>query len=239
MNDTAMAQKLETIYRRLAEAYGEPQRDLSAPRDPIGALVNTILSQNTNDVNRDRAYQQLRERFPTWEAVRDAPTAELIEAIRPAGLAPTKGPRIQQALKTISERRGELSLDFLPELPIEEARAWLLEMKGVGPKTAAIVLLFVFGLPVFPVDTHIYRVSRRLGLIPSNLSREQAHEALETLIPPAWYYPLHLNFITHGRRVCHARNPRCERCTLRDLCDFYAQQVDPHRDPPREGEEER
>ena len=207
------------IHSLLLSAYGDHPWH---PRDPVATLVSTILSQNTNDVNRDRAFERLRERFPTWEAVRDAPPEALVEAIRPAGLAPTKAPRIQEALQRITAERGELSLDFLADLPLEEAREWLLSIPGVGPKTAAIVLLFALGRPAFPVDTHVHRVARRLGLIPEGTSREKAHQLLEALIPPEIYYPFHLNLIAHGRAVCHARNPECARCVLQDHCAYYA-----------------
>mgnify|MGYP006295544055 CR=1 FL=1 len=210
------------IHRRLVDAYGEPQRP--SHRDPLAELVNTILSQNTNDNNRDLAYDQLRERFPTWAEVRDAPTEEVIEAIRPAGLAPTKGPRIQGALHRITESQGELSLAFLRDLPLEEARDWLEAIKGVGPKTAAIVLLFALHRPAFPVDTHVHRVTRRLGLIPESTSRAKAHTLLEALVPQALYYPFHINIITHGRQICHARTPECEACVLQNLCDYYRDQ---------------
>lgn len=210
------------IHRRLVDAYGEPQ--LPSNQDPLAELVNTILSQNTNDNNRDLAYDQLRKRFPTWAEVRDAPTAEIIAAIRPAGLAPTKGPRIQGALERITETQSELSLEFLRDLPLEEARDWLAEIKGVGPKTAAIVLLFALDRPAFPVDTHVHRVTRRLGLIPDTTSRAKAHTLLEALVPQARYYPFHINIITHGRQICHARTPECEACMLQDLCAYYQNQ---------------
>lgn len=216
-----MTDRILRIHQRLVAEYDEPRW---APRDPIAVLVSTILSQNTNDRNRDRAYERLRERFPTWEAVRDAPLEDLVAAIRPAGLAPTKAPRIQETLRRIWAERGEFSLDSLADIPLEEARAWLLSIPGVGPKTAAIVLLFAFGRPTFPVDTHIHRVSRRLGLIPARATREQAHTLLEELIPPELYYPLHLHLIALGRDVCHPRNPECGRCVLREECEFYQQE---------------
>ncbi len=206
------------LHRLLLAEYGDHPW---SPGDPVEALVSAILSQNTNDVNRDRAYERLRERVPTWEDVRDAPLLALVEAIRPAGLAPTKAPRIQQALQRISTECGEISLDFLADLPLEEARAWLRAIPGVGPKTTAIVLLFALGRPVFPVDTHIHRVAGRLGLIPPETTREQAHEILEAMIPPEIYYPFHINLILHGRAVCHARGPEHERCVLREECEFY------------------
>ena len=183
--------------------------------------MSTILSQNTNDVNRDVAYERLRARLPTWTQVRDADVDTVIEAIRPAGLANQKGPRIQQALRLISEERGELNLDFLAGMPVDEAKSWLVEIKGVGPKTAAIVLLFSLGRPAFPVDTHVHRVTKRLGLIGPRVSREKAHEDLEQLVRPDDYYAFHLNLIRHGREVCASRNPRCEDCVLNDLCNHY------------------
>lgn len=218
MSDTILP-KLKAVYHKLNETYGQPHwRD---PLPPLDELVSTILSQNTNDANRDRAFQKLRQTFPTWELVRDAPVADVIEAIRSAGLAQQKGPRIQKALRRISAERGALELDFLRDLPLPEARAWLLSLQGVGPKTAAIVLLFSLGRPAFPVDTHVQRVSQRLGLIAERVSAAQAHPLLEELTPPDWYYALHLNLIRHGRQVCRARKPHCEDCVLNQLCDFY------------------
>jgi endonuclease-3 len=183
------------------------------------------LSQNTNDVNRDVAFGRLRARLPTWEEVRDADVEVVIEAIRPAGLANQKGPRIQEALHTISAERGELSLDFLADWPVDEAKAWLCSMNGVGPKTAAIVLLFSLGRPAFPVDTHVHRVTKRLGLIGPRVSREKAHDELEHLVKPEAYYAFHLNLIRHGRQVCTSRKPQCGTCGLRDLCDYYREQA--------------
>ncbi len=207
------------VHRRLLDAYGEPT--WRPHLDPISELVSTILSQNTNDTNRDVAFDRLRKKLPTWEQVRDADPQEVIDAIRPAGLANQKGPRIQGALQRITEERGRLELDFLADWPLDEAKSWLSSIKGVGPKTAAIVLLFALGKPAFPVDTHIHRLSKRLGLIGPRVSREKAHVVLERLVPPEAYYAFHLNMIRHGRRVCTSRKPRCERCILRDLCDFY------------------
>jgi endonuclease-3 len=201
------------------EAYGEP---IWRPHlDPVSELVSTILSQNTNDLNRDVAFERLRARFPTWEQVRDADSREVIEAIRPAGLANQKGPRIQDALRLISQERGELELEFLAEWPVEEAKGWLSSIKGVGPKTAAIVLLFSLGRPAFPVDTHVHRVTKRIGLIGPRVSREKAHDELELLVPPEDYYAFHLNLIRHGRQVCTSRNPHCDDCILQRRCDYY------------------
>jgi endonuclease III len=206
------------IHEALLEAFGEPI--WRTPLPAIDELVSTILSQNTNDINRDRGFNALRAKFPTWEAVRDGNPEEVIEAIRPAGLANQKGPRIQQVLRAISEERGSLNLDFLTSLPVEEARAWLTKFNGVGPKTAAIVLCFSLNMPAFPVDTHIYRVSGRTGLRPEKMAVEQAHPHLESVFPPETYYAAHLNIIRLGREVCGARKPHCPQCPIRKLCEF-------------------
>jgi endonuclease-3 len=206
------------IHRRLLKAFGQPTwRD---PLPPLDELVSTILSQNTNDTNRDRAFGLLRRKYPAWEQVRDAPVEKVIEAIRSAGLANQKGPRIQQVLRAITKERGSLDLSFLAELPVEEAREWLMRFNGVGPKTAAIVLCFSLDKPAFPVDTHIYRVTGRLGLRPERMTVEQAHPYLEGLLPPETYYAAHLNLIRLGREVCAARKPDCPVCPVRDLCEF-------------------
>lgn len=207
------------VLHRLDEFFGEPT--WQNPMPALDELVSTILSQNTNDTNRDRAFQSLRGRFPTWEAVRDAETSAVIDAIRLAGLANQKGPRIQQVLREITEERGALELDFLEQMPPEQASAWLQKFKGVGPKTAAIVLLFSLGKPAFPVDTHIYRVSGRLELLPEKMSVEQAHLHLADLFPPETYYAAHLNIIRLGREICHPRKPNCPACPLNDICLFY------------------
>ncbi len=207
------------VHRALLEEYDE---HVWRPHDPVATLISTIISQNTNDTNRDIAFERLRERFPSWEQVRDAPEEAIIEAIRPAGLGPTKAPRIQSALQRITEKAEQISLGFLRDLPTEEARAWLTDLPGVGPKTAAIVLCFALGKPAFPVDTHVHRVSQRLGLIPDGTSRERAHDLLEETLPERIYYSFHLNLIAHGRAICHSRNPECGACVLREVCDYYS-----------------
>ena len=213
-------QRSLTVHQRLLDFYGNPEwRD---PLPPLDELVSTILSQNTNDRNRDRAFAALRASFPTWEAVRDAEEQQVIQAIRPAGLANQKGPRIQNVLREITAERCTLDLSFLARLSPQEARAWLLHFKGVGPKTAAIVLQFALGMPAFPVDTHIYRVTGRLGLRPAEMTVEQAHNHLEQLLPPETYYAAHLNLIRLGREICQARRPQCDRCPLQTLCDYFA-----------------
>ncbi|MBK8616967.1 MAG: endonuclease III [Anaerolineales bacterium] len=206
------------IHETLLEAFGEPI--WRTPLPAIDELVSTILSQNTNDVNRDRGFDALRAKFPSWEAVRDAKAEDVMDAIRPAGLANQKGPRIQQVLRAITEERGVLDLEFLAELPVEEARAWLTKFNGVGPKTAAIVLCFSLNMPAFPVDTHIYRVSGRIGLRPEKMNVEQAHPYLESIFPPETYYAAHLNIIRLGREICGARKPNCPQCPIIKLCEY-------------------
>ncbi len=207
------------VYHRLLKKYGEPSWGNELPI--LDELVSTILSQNTNDINRDRAFTQLRRHFPTWERVRDAGAEEVIAAIRPAGLANQKGPRIQNILRQITAERGSLELEFLREMPADEAKSWLLQFVGVGPKTASIVLLFSLGKDAFPVDTHIQRVTGRIGLRPEKMTNEQAHRHLAELFPPETYKVAHLNIIRLGREVCHPRKPACEVCVLQSLCDYY------------------
>jgi len=217
----SLEQRILAVHQKLLDFYGNPT--WRNPLPAIDELVSTILSQNTNDTNRDRAFTALRHAFPTWEQVRDGDIGDVIAAIRPAGLANQKGPRIQQVLREITAQRGALNLNFLADLTPAEGRDWLLQFKGVGPKTAAIVLLFSLGKPAFPVDTHIYRVSGRIGLRPDGMSVEQAHEFLEGLLPPDTYYAAHLNLIRLGREICSARKPDCPSCPLQAWCD-YAQQ---------------
>lgn len=212
-------EKASLVLDILLDFYGEPE--WRGPMPPLDELVSTILSQNTNDANRDRAFNALCNRFPSWESVRDADVSAVIEAIRPAGLANQKAPRIQQVLREITERRGCLELDFLADLPRDEAREWLMSFKGVGPKTAAIVLLFSLSIPAFPVDTHIYRVSGRLGLRPQKMTPDQTHIHLERLISPDAYASGHLNLIRLGREICQARKPKCQICPLQSLCDYF------------------
>lgn len=218
-----LAVRAQRIYKRLLEVYGQPTWHV--PLSPLDELISTVLSQNTNDGNRDRAFEALRQRFPTWEEVRDAPEAEVIAAIRPAGLANQKGPRIQALLREITAQRGNLDLDFLKQLSTEEASNWLLQFQGVGPKTAAIVLLFSLGKPAFPVDTHIYRVTGRIGLRPEKMSVEQAHKHLADLFPPDAYEVAHLNLIRLGREICQARRPNCAVCPVSQWCDYAAKTI--------------
>lgn len=216
-------QDLQAKQRRIAALldaeYGYPTWRQHLP--PVDELVNCIISQNTSDVARDKGYAQLITRFPTWEQVRDAPVEQVIEALAPAGLSHQKGPRIQAALRTVTERVGRISLDPLNDMTNEEAKAWLTSINGVGPKTAAIVLCFAFGRNAFPVDTHVHRVTGRLGLIGPKVNADKAHDILEELVPPEDYYAFHLQVIQHGRQVCHARRPECERCVLQKECDYF------------------
>jgi len=223
MPPASLAKRALRVHQLLLDHYGQPT--WRSPLPAIDELVSTILSQNTNDTNRDRAFGLLRTALPTWESVRDAPTDVVVNAIRPAGLANQKGPRIQQVLRAITEERGSLDLEFLRGMPTEEARAWLTRFNGVGPKTAAIVLQFSLGKPAFPVDTHIYRVTGRLGLRPEKMPVEEAHSHFEKILPPETYYAAHLNLIRHGREVCGARQPRCDKCILRRNCNYYTNVV--------------
>jgi endonuclease-3 len=207
------------IYNKLLAFYGEPS--WREPLPPVDELVSTILSQNTNDTNRDRAFASLRAQFPTWEAVRDAPEELVVKAVRVAGLANQKGPRIQAVLRGITEQRGSLDLEFLKEYSSEEALNWLLKFKGVGLKTASIVLQFSLGKPAFPVDTHIYRISGRLGLRPPKMNVIKTHKHLAEQFPPETYHTAHLNLIRLGREICSARNPKCEQCPLQEYCVYY------------------
>ncbi|HSM25079.1 MAG TPA: endonuclease III [Anaerolineaceae bacterium] len=219
MDSKELKSKASIIYARLLDKFGLPEwRD---PLPAIDELISTILSQNTNDRNRDVAFLALKARFPTWEAVRDSNLDEVVNEIRPAGLANQKGPRIQKVLQQITQERGELNLDFLKDYSVEDAHNWLTRFHGVGPKTAAIVLQFALEIPAFPVDTHIYRVSGRLGLRPEKMSADQAHPHLASLFPPETYGPGHLNLIRLGREICQARKPKCEICPLTDICDYF------------------
>ena len=208
---------------RLREVYGVP---LMAPHGhPIAELILTVLSQSTNDRNRDVAYLRLRARMPSWEQVRDAPVAEVEEAIRPGGISKVKSARIQAILRAISDRGGwdsspgaELSLDWLPRAPLSEARDYLTALPGVGRKTAACVLLFSYGLRDVPVDTHVSRVGGRLGLLREGAPFEELHDAMLALTPPGEELELHVNLLRHGRRTCHARKPECGGCALARMC---------------------
>ena len=206
--------RLRTIRDRLREAYGRPTN--TPHRAPVDELVLTVLSQNTNDRNRDVAYSRLRDRFESWPDVRDAPVADVEEAIRPGGLAPTKAVRIQAILRSL----GDDNLAWTEDAPLEEARDYLCELPGVGRKTAACVLLFSYGRPDVPVDTHVYRVGARLGLWRPNAPLDEAHDEMLRLARGSDPYEAHVALIRHGRRTCTARSPRCRECPLLSLCPY-------------------
>lgn len=211
------------VRERLREVYGTP---LMRPHGhPIAELVLTVLSQSTNDRNRDVAYLRLRARLPRWEEVRDVPVAEVEEAIRPGGISKVKSARIQAILRAICddergprEEPGELSLDWLQRVSIERGRDYLVGLPGVGRKTAACVLLFAYGLRDVPVDTHVSRVGTRLGLLRAGAPFHELHDEMLALTPPGQELELHVNLLRHGRRTCHARTPECDRCALARMC---------------------
>ncbi|MCG3177912.1 MAG: Endonuclease III [Phycisphaerae bacterium] len=209
------------VIQRLQNAYG--RQVWRRHGNGLDLLVDTILSQNTNNTNSDRAYEQLRADFADWQAVADAPAARIERSIRSAGLSRQKSVRIRAILRAIRQERGQLDLEFLADLPAADARAWLRRFKGVGPKTVGCVLLFAFNQPVLPVDTHIHRIAIRLGLIAPGTSAEAAHAALEALVPPAEFYNFHILVIMHGRQICKAHRPRCHDCVLRRTCPASAE----------------
>lgn len=216
-------QLVEVALERLGERYGHPT--WAGPRlDAASELVLTILSQNTADTNSFRAFTALRARYAGWEEVLAAPTDELIEVIRPGGLAPTKAPRIQRVLAEVKDAtNGTWDLSFLATLPFREARDWLVALPGIGRKTAAIVLLFNFGRPTLPVDTHVHRVAARLGMLPPRTPLERAHDLLEEVLRPEEVYPFHVELIRHGRDTCRAPRPICGLCPLTDACAYFGE----------------
>ncbi|MCD4754098.1 MAG: hypothetical protein K8R40_13595 [Anaerolineaceae bacterium] len=207
--------RARAVYGRLLEEFGIPTWQ---KRPAMDELILTILSQNTNDRNRDLAYNALRENYPTWEEVEDAHEDELIRTIRVAGLANQKGPRIQAVLKKIDQEFEQLNLDFMRNWERERVYEYLVNLKGVGPKTASIVMLFSLDLPAFPVDTHVYRVTGRIGIRPLEISVENSHEYLASCFNIEEYRTAHINLINLGRRICKARKPNCPNCPVRDLC---------------------
>jgi endonuclease-3 len=217
------AAKYPPIAAALREVYGPLNWDYG--EDPVDELISCVLSQNTSDTNRDRGFYSLKSRFPTWREVMEAAPEEVVDAIRVAGLSKQKGPRIQRILRRILDERGAFDLDFLRDMPNIEARAWLTSLDGVGPKTAAIVMCFAFGLPAFPVDTHIHRVGMRTGMLPPKISADKAHDVMEAIVPVEAHYEFHIHVIRHGRTTCKARRPLCEKCPITTYCDYYQQVV--------------
>jgi endonuclease-3 len=208
--------RVRAIARRLERRFGP----LEPPRatDPLEELIWTVLSQHTSDANAERAYLALRAAYPSWEAVVAAPAPHVADVIRSGGLANTKAARIREILGEVHEREGRYDLDVLRTLGDREARAYLASLPGVGPKTTAVVMAFALGRDAIPVDTHVHRVSRRLGLIPPKASAERAHDLLDELVPDDVKTPIHVGLIRLGRQVCKARDPRCPACPLNDLC---------------------
>jgi endonuclease III len=218
---------LARVYETLIATYGTPENE--PDYDPLGGLIATILSQHTSDINSERAYQQLITAFPTWEEIRDAATDKVAEAIKSGGLANMKSVRIQDVLHTLTEGQEEqggtqtLAAFLFGELAsrtTDEALAYLRTLPGVGAKTAACVLMFNLDRPAFPIDTHVLRTSQRLGLIGSKVSADLAHTLFAKVLPPEWVYPLHVNLIRHGRQICHARRPECDKCQLYSECAY-------------------
>jgi endonuclease-3 len=212
------AVKLARIMTLLRQVYG-PSRLLRRRDNPLNTLIHTILSQNTSDANRDRAYVALRRRFPDWGDVHRAPLRALISTIRSGGLANIKAVRIKALLEEIWAEQGHFDLSFLRDLTDEEVRAYLARFRGIGSKTTACVLLFGMGRPAFPVDTHVFRVSRRLGLVDGRQTPEGAQEFLESRITPDDRHALHIYLVQHGRQVCKAQRPLCAECVLARVCD--------------------
>lgn len=215
----ALRTKSAKIDKLLAALYGEKIQTVKS--DPTAELILTVLSQNTNDINRDRAYNNLREKFPTWDKIAKAKPSEVVKAIKVGGLAEIKSRRIIKILSQIKSRADDYSLSFLKKLSDKEIWEYLTAFDGVGPKTASCVLLFALGRKAMPVDTHVHRVGQRLGLIPENFSAEKAHPWFLELELPVDMYQFHLNLIQHGRVVCRPRNPKCDSCPLTKLCLYY------------------
>lgn len=212
-------ERIPYILQNLRVVYGVPEIETNL--DPLDCLIETILSQSTTNLNSRRAFASLKQKYPSWEATRRARPAAIEAAIQSGGLAKQKSLIIKTILQQIHEQRGALDLTFLRKASPEEARQFLQQFKGVGPKTIACVLLFSCQHSLFPIDTHIFRIARRLGLIPGSGSDKAAHQQMELLIPPARYYEAHINIIRHGRAVCRPQSPRCEDCCLIDYCEYY------------------
>ena len=214
-----LRQKAELISEALETLFGVPSRDGAG--DVLECLILTILSQNTTDVSRDKGYIVLKDRFPTWEDVLHADIKAIEAAIRIVGLGEQKSRTIKNFLTWLKAEHGELSLEFMHAMETDAALAFLCQHKGIGIKTASVTLSFACGREVFPVDTHILRISKRLGLIPPNCSAEKAHQLLPPIVPKQKAYPFHINLIYFGRKICDARKPLCERCPLTEHCLYF------------------
>ncbi|MGH2493454.1 MAG: endonuclease III domain-containing protein [Ktedonobacteraceae bacterium] len=226
----ALSAKALEVTRRLTELYGELP---FSSKDPMGQLVDILLSHRTRDEQTAAAWDNLLKRFGSWEGVRDAPTEQVQEAIANVNWPEVKAPRLQSIMRQITEERGNLNLDFLCTLPVAESAAWLNRFEGVGPKTTACVLLFSCEQPLLPVDVHVHRVSGRLGLIGKKVNAEAAHTLLQALLPQdsRSIYNFHKALLRHGQRVCVFEHPRCNKCALTDLCDYYKTVVKPQNTP--------
>ncbi len=208
----AISQVIDLLEKEYGIAVWKPRLD------PLSELIYTVLSQNTSDVNSQRAFSKLSGTFETWDELANADEAKIGKAIRRGGLFRIKAVRLKEILQGIKKDRGSLELDFLNEMDLEQARVWLMKFPGVGPKTAACVLLFSMGKPAFPVDTHVHRVARRLGLAPFKSTPEQTAAILEKVTPEKYIYQSHVHLVQHGRVICHARKPECDNCNLEQIC---------------------
>jgi len=217
------APRISPVLRRLAACYGRPPTNRSRPL--MDVLIQTILSQNTSDANSLRAFAALKKNYPDWSRLAGSSPGRVAKVIKSGGLANIKSRRILELLRSLSRERGKPDLEWLRGMEPESAYEFLKGLKGVGPKTAACTLLFGAGIPIFPVDTHIYRVAKRLGWVRKGEDRERFQERFRHLVPPGWVYVLHLNLIEHGRRRCHSRNPRCQQCCLKDHCLYHKERI--------------
>jgi endonuclease-3 len=218
---TELEGRAMAVYKRLLETYGE--RPLVPRREPMHELISTMLSHRTTQKNESLAFHRMWDRYGSWEAIRDAPFEELAEELEQVQFPGAKAENIKKALTRIIDAHGEPSIEFLREMPTEDGLAWLRSLPGVGIKTATLVLLFCFSKPVMPVDTHVHRVSQRIGLISPKASAEAAHSLLLELLPrePHVLFNFHIGMLKHGQQICIWGRPRCERCPLTDLCDYY------------------